>query len=124
MQIINIDYKLKSNSKTNASPELKLYGLASKTLLNNEDFYEKLDRLYRNNSENHVVSTFKLNEDQIKLVKKMIETYYGEDFYNLDIEKQCRAIVDVANYLTNSRSPLSEWISDYIKTLSFIEKLT
>ena len=123
LEIININYKLKEDSKTYVSPEKKIYNLLAKNYLSNKNFYNDINRIYRNNSENHSINTTKLTEKQKELVKKMLETYYGDNFYNSNLEIQNRAIIDVINYIINSRSTISEWVSDYIKTLKFIECL-
>lgn len=123
LEIINIEYKLKGDSKTIFSPELKLLLLASKEILTEKNVYDKLDRLYRNNSDNHIITTTKLSEDKKKLTKKILETYYGEELYNMDIESQKHSIRSSINYLIDSRSAISEWIVDYIETIIFIEDL-
>ncbi len=123
LKIINVEYKLKSDNFTSVSPELKLYNFLKKEVITEKNFNEKLERLYRNNSKEHAITTTALTEEQKILVKKMLKTYYGEDLYNMDIELQIHAIIGCINYLIDSRSLISEWISDFIKTFDFIEKI-
>ena len=123
LQIVTIDYKLKKDNSTNVSPENKLYNLAKKGLITDYNYQKELDRLYRNNAKDHVVTTNGLNEDEKIIIKKMLETYYGNELYDLDEKSQVTAVVGCITYYKSPRSTISEWITDFIKTLNFIEKL-
>ena len=121
--IIEIEYQLKEEKNKVSSPENKLYKLVEKKQIKENTVYKQLEKLYRNNSNNHSIKTVKLTEEQKKIVKKMIKTYYNEDYYKLNENEQKSAIIYCTKYLLDSRTVISEWIVDYIKTLSLIETL-
>lgn len=113
--VINeISYKNKTTRKDLTIPELKAYKLFLKGKDKGMTLDELLNAIFGKKYE-YTKTVKALNNDQILIVKKMIDKYYGDSFYNLDKESQAIQISSITRYLFDSRSVISEWICDYVE---------
>ena len=111
--INNIKYKLKAGEKQQQTPESKIYDLMYKNKCNNLSTEEFLYVIFGKKYDYTNTET-NLTEDEIKIIIKMIEKYYGDSFYSLNRDSQFIQINSLARYLKDSRSTISEWICDYV----------
>lgn len=119
INVIGVQYKLKKDNIDVISPEEKLHKLLIKNK-SIKDIYLLVDRIYRNYAEEYTVSDFSLSFEQKNIIKKMIVTYYGNEFFNWEYDRQFYAILFCCKYLFDSRNVISEWISDFIKLFEYI----
>lgn len=107
-----LDYKI---------PELKLVELFQK-LKNNTDLEQIAKKVFSGNYDYSFVEN-KITQEQKNIVKKIIEKYYGDNFYKLDNDAQMRNLCMAARYLIDSRMVISEWICDYVELLNYINQI-
>lgn len=115
VSILEIDYDIKTD-KVNYVPEVVL----SKYLFKEQKFknchldvHQLLKKVFKDNVD-FSTKVISINEDNFVLLKKMIQKYYGDEFYNMDCDAQSYAIILLFRYLDDSRSVISEWIMDYV----------
>lgn len=119
--VVSVNYKLKENNIDIEAPEEKLHKslLKSKSV---KDIYLFIDKIYRRYTDSYSVTDLNLSVEQKKILKRMIVSYYGNDFFTWEYEKQFYSILFCCKYLFDSRNVISEWISDFVKTFEYIKE--
>lgn len=123
IKIVNVDYELKDKKNSYSLPEFRTYNTLNKKNKNKgktiDDILKKsFGKIYDYN-----LKETSLTEDQIEIIYKMVEKYYGEKFYQMDIEAQNFQLQSLTRYFIDSRSTLSEWICDFIDLLNVLRIL-
>lgn len=122
-KIIEVEYENITKNYKNKIPELKLYKfiLEEQNKKNKTFQLETLLKTAFSNNYTYTTHEKSLDANQIILIEKMIEKYYGNEFYNLDAKAQTFQIGVMIRYLMDSRSVISEWICDFIGFLKSIQ---
>jgi len=114
--ITEVKYESLKNANKTSIPEGKLYKLLAEEQVKKGKNFNLRELLNKTFNKNYIYETNekKLDEFQKELVRKMIEKYYGPEFYKLNEQQQIIQLGGVTRYLMDSRSVISEWISDYM----------
>lgn len=118
--VIGVEYKLSEDNIDIVAPEEKLHKLLIKNKRVN-DIYAFIDKIYRNYAKEYTVSDFNLSLEQKSIIKKMIVTYYGNEFFTWEYDRQFYAILFCCKFLFDSRNIISEWVSDFVKLFEYIK---
>ena len=94
-------------------PEIKLYNLMLKGKTKDMSLEQMLNKIFKD-KDNYTLEEQYLSEEQLSIIEKMVENYYGTNFYNLDEESQNTQLLGLVRYLVDSRATISEWICDYV----------
>lgn len=117
-----IDYETTKKVTDESAPEKKVYKTVDYKYRNYMgDINKLLKEAFK--STNYSIKPEKLTNDQIQIIIEMVEHYYGNEFYTLNIESQRRQISIMHKYLMNSRSIISEWICDHLYLVNIIREL-
>lgn len=116
IKIIKLSYNKKYNKTSYRLPELKAYKFLQK-INNNENhnitLNQLMDKTFRKKYDYSVDEKI-LTENQIETIIKMVNKYYGDQFYKLDAKYQNNQLQMLTRYLVDSRSTLSEWMCDFV----------
>ena len=122
IKIIKLSYNKKDDKTSYRLPELKAYKFLEK-INNNENhnitLKQLMDKTFRKKYD-YSIDEQSLTETQIELITKMVDKYYGEQFYKLDAKYQNIQLQMLTRYLVDSRSTLSEWICDFVDFFNYI----
>lgn len=94
-------------------PEIKAYNLMLQGKNKDISLEQMLEKIFKDNKD-YTREEQNLNEEQLSVIEKMVERYYGNDFYNLDEESQNAQLLGLVRYLVDSRATISEWICEYV----------
>lgn len=120
ISVIGVEYKLKEDNIEVIAPEEKLHKMLVKDK-RVKDIYVLIDKIYRNYAKEYSVSDFSLSLEQKNILKKMIVSYYGKEFFTWEYDRQFYAILFCCKYLFDSRNIISEWVSDFVKIFEYIK---
>lgn len=122
LRLHKINYENKSTSNKNTPDSLLYDYIIDKSYNKNKNIdLDKTLKKICGKDYNYSVNQVFLDEDQILMVLKMIDKYYGKEFYNLDQKSQFVQICNITKYLLDSRSTISDWICDYMEFFEFLQ---
>ena len=122
IKIIKLSYNKKDDKTSYRLPEVKAYEFLEKINNNkNHDITlnQLLDKIFSKKYD-YSVDEKNLTENQIETIKKMVDKYYGKQFYEWDSKYQNKQLQMLTRYLVDSRSTLSEWICDFVDFFNYI----
>lgn len=117
IEINTVEYEnIRKNYKNNI-PEKNTYNLIAYEQIQKNRKFNINELLKKTFDKNYIynVSKRSLDATQINIIEKMLEKYYGDEFYKLDKDSQTIQMGALTRYLFDSRSVISEWICDFIE---------
>lgn len=122
IKVNKLKYEPKTEKDNLKIPELRAYKIMQQIKKKKNSLEEILEKIFQNKY-TYTIETQNLTDEQVSIIKKMIEKYYGESFYKLDGDSQNMQLLSLGRYLMDSRGVLSEWICDYIDFYNIIMEI-